>query len=226
MKALLLVGSPRGERSNSKAFGSYLIMRMEADGAQVSTEYLVRLAKSPGGLENLTAAVDDADIIVIAAPLYIDSIPAYVIRALEQIRDSRKAVPASKRQRLFVIVNSGFPEAKHNHVAIDMYRLFAREAGMEWAGGIPRGWGMAVDRRPLESLGGMTLRQRSGLDQVASALAKDEPVPEKAIEMAAKPFMPMPLGRLMMILFGKRMWESQVEDKNVLSHMYDRPYER
>lgn len=85
---------------------------------------------------------------------------------------------------------------------------------------------MAVDRRSLETLGGMTMRLRSGLDQVASALTKDEPVPEKAIELAARPFMPMPLGRLMMILFGKRMWDRQVADKNVLPHMYDRPYQR
>jgi NAD(P)H-dependent FMN reductase len=226
IKALLLVGSPRGERSNSNAFGTYLLKKMESYGAEVSTEYMVRRANKPGGLETLASAVDAADVIVIAAPLYIDSIPAYVIRALEHIRDARKAVPAYKRQRLFVVVNSGFPEPEHNHIALDMYRLFARETGMEWAGGIPRGWGMAVDRRPLETLGGMTMRLRSGLDEVASALARDEPVPEKAIALAVKPFMPMSLGRLMMIFYGKRMWNSQVQDKNVLAHMYDRPYQR
>lgn len=110
IKALLLVGSPRGERSNSNAFGSYLMKKMESHGAETNTEFLVRLAKSPAGLEKLKAAVDEADVIVIAAPLYIDSIPAHVIRALEHIRDARKAgTLAGKRQRLFVIVNSGFP---------------------------------------------------------------------------------------------------------------------
>jgi NAD(P)H-dependent FMN reductase len=141
VKALLLVGSPRGERSNSNAFGSYLMKKIGSCNAEVSSEYAVRLANSPAGLEKLTAAVNGADVIVIAAPLYIDSIPVYMIRALEHIRDARKAEPIGKRQRRFVIVNSGFPEPGHNYIALDMYRLFARETGMEWSGGIPRGWG-------------------------------------------------------------------------------------
>ncbi len=97
----------------------------------------------------MLSAVDGARIIVLASPLYIDSVPAPVIRAMELIRDHRAHSPAPNEQRLLTIVNSGFPEVRHNFIALEIYKRFAVEAGFTWAGGLALGMGEAIAGEPL-----------------------------------------------------------------------------
>ena len=47
-------------------------------------------------------------------------------------------------------MNCGFAEAHHNDVALDIYRLFARDAGLHWAGGLAIGGGGMFAGKPLK----------------------------------------------------------------------------
>jgi len=54
---------------------------------------------------------------------------------------------------IVAIANSGFPEAEHSQTALEVCRLFARQVGFDWAGGLAMGGGGMVSGQPLAELG-------------------------------------------------------------------------
>ena len=141
--ALLLVGSPRREKSNSKSLGDYLLKSLSKKGLETRTIQIYDSLKSKENIEELIKAVNKHDLIIIAAPLYVDSIPASVIKALEIIYENRKNNVPDKKQSLISIVNCGFPESYHNNTATSIYKYFAKKAKFNWKGGLSLGQGEA-----------------------------------------------------------------------------------
>lgn len=187
-RALLLVGSPRGRHSTSAVLGTYLLNRLREVGLETAKVQEVRSAESQEGFEAFLPDLEQADLLILSFPLYVDTLPAIATRFLERLAESRIADPESKR--LVAIANCGFPEAWQNDTALAICRKFAGEMGLKWAGGLALGGGTAIDGRPLEALGGLMRNVRQALDLAAVALAAGHPVPRKAVDLMAKPFMP------------------------------------
>ena len=59
-----------------------------------------------------------------------------------------------------------------------MCRLFARDAGFEWLGGLGRGGGGMLDGKPLEKTPGLLTATRNALDLAADCLARGVPFSE------------------------------------------------
>jgi hypothetical protein len=224
-RALLIIGSPRCETSNSEAIGTYLMERLGEQGVAWAKVYTFRLNRTPTSQQKFLDAVDGADILVLASPLYIDSIPSFTIRAMELINEHRKSMDDPKKQGLFVIINCGFPEAAHNKVALEIYRQFAFESGIAWEGCANVGCGMAIDSRPLKAVGGMARNLMKGLDLAARSLAGDEPVSEEAQRLASMPFLPLFLLRFITVAAGKSEWNKQARANGAEKMMYAKPYE-
>ncbi len=223
--ALLVVGSPKCEKSTSDAIGTYLMERLGEKGVAWDRAYAYRLIRTAEGREKLLNKVNVADILIFASPLYTDSIPSFMIRAMELINERRSAMESPKEQKLFVIVNNGFPEPVHNQTALAIYQHFARESGIGWAGGARVGWGSAISGRPLSSVGGMVRNLTEGLQRAAEALAEGARVSTEAENLMSKPFIPLLLAKLMMSVAGGVSWNSQARKNGVKARMYDRPYE-
>ncbi len=187
--ALLLVGSPRGKRSASQKLGHYLLEQLAARGWHTEQLYLRSMVRKPEKQQQLVAAVDRADVVILSAPLYVDTAPAFVIKSLEIIARQQDALTARRRQFL-AISNCGFPESLHNEPAITVYRLFARQVGFDWAGGLMLGGGATIEARGLESLGGLARNVLRSLDLTAEALSEGRAAPEEALRLMAKPMMP------------------------------------
>ncbi len=219
-KVLLLVASARKPRSTSEALGTYLCERLAEHGIASETIRLAQAFKEEMGNADLLAAVDRADIVVLAFPLFADSVPYLGVRAMELIAAHRQADGERKRQQLLAIVNSGFPEAKQNDTALSICRIFAREAGFEWAGGLALGGGAALNGQPPQKLGGMTRNVVLALDQAAAALAAGQAVPPTAVEAMARPLVPAWLYRTMSG-FGFRQ---QARKRGIGQKLRDRPY--
>lgn len=183
-KALLLVGSARRPRSTSEALGTYLCERLGESGFETETLLLHR--NQPALLD----AVDRADILLLACPLYADSLPYLVVEALERIAQHRLENARARGQRMAAIVNSGFPETQHNDLAIAICRQFAREAGFEWVGGLALGGGPVLNGRSPKEAGGMARHALESLDLAAAALAEGRPLPQEALQAMARPMMP------------------------------------
>jgi hypothetical protein len=197
-RALLLVGSPRRKRSTSLVLGSRVLERLAGRGWQTGTRHLLTELERDSTLDEVVRDFWAADLVILAFPVYVDSLPAHMVRALEQIAARRPrhscAGPGSpavaSRPRLVGVANSGFPERVHTRLPLDLCARFCREAGVVWAGGLGLGAGPVIDGRPLESRGFLVRRVVRALDLAAAALAEGGEVPPEAAGLMARPPLP------------------------------------
>jgi multimeric flavodoxin WrbA len=209
MKALLLVGSPRKEKSASETLGAYLLGGLEAQGADARRLYVYPALRSEERLDALIGATAAANVVIISAPLYVDALPAAVTELLEILYLRLDDHQRPEEQRLVAISNCGFPEAEQNDIALQIYRSFARQAGFTWAGGLAIGGGEMVKGRPLEESGGMARNVIAALDLAAEALAEGKSIPQEAVDLMAKPLAPAWIYRAM----GNVGWHIQALQK-------------
>jgi multimeric flavodoxin WrbA len=220
-KALLLVGSPRTRKSTSDSLGSYLLEQLQAQGIQVETRYIHTTLHSKERWSAVLAAVDAADLLLLAFPLYVDTLPAPVIEALERIAARRAARQTAAPHRFAAIVNCGFPEAVHMDNATAVCALFARQAGFGWAGALalPGGEGM-IHGAPLAELGGRAIPIKKSLELAALALAQGESIPQTAGDLLARPVVPAWLYRI----FGGFGWKRMAKRYRAEKHLRRQPY--
>jgi multimeric flavodoxin WrbA len=219
-RALLLVGSPRGKNSTSQALGGYLYERLAAQGVQTETIRLYTVLKSPDRRQMLLDAVSQADLVTLAFPLYVDSLPAPVISVLETLAAQRGERATAPAQRFTAIVNCGFPEAAHTRTALAICRNFARLNGFAWAGGLALGGGEMVHGTPLDELDGRAIPLKRSLELAGAALAAGRPVPPEAVALMARPVIPPWLYRL----FGGRGWKQQAKRYHAQDRLKAQPY--
>jgi multimeric flavodoxin WrbA len=219
-RALLLVGSPRTRNSTSGALGSYLRDQLNVANVTTETIYLHTVVNSPAKLHATVDAFDNADLVVLAFPVYVDALPAPAMRLLEHIAAHRRANPPAKAQRFAAIGNCGFPEAAHNAPALAICACFAQQAGLEWAGGLALGGGGIVAGEPLDSAGGKAEPLRAALTMAAQALARGEAIPQSAADMLAKPIIPAWLYRT----FGSLGWHIEARRYKTGRMLRRQPY--
>ena len=192
--ALLLVGSPKPGESSSGSLGAYLLEGLEKHGVKSRTLHVAKAVRSDAAVEELLAAVAAADLLVFSFPLYVDSLPAPAILALELIAARRAAEDGAADPEagpaFVAICQSGFPEADHSAVAIEICRNFASSAGLVWAGGLIMPEGGMLNSQPMSKVKGMMRSAVGALDLAAEALAAGRPVPDEALQRMAKPAFP------------------------------------
>jgi multimeric flavodoxin WrbA len=218
-RALLLVGSPRTKKSTSHSLGGYLFERLGAQSIQTETIYLHTVLRSGEKSQALLEAVDAADLVLLAFPLYVDSLPAPTIEALERIAAHRAG--QTTRKLFAAIANCGFPEAHHNDTALAICATFARQAGFEWAGSLSLGAGEGmVHGTPLNEMDGRAIVLKQALDLAAEALAQGRAIPQAAQALWAKPFIPAWLYRLA----GVYGWRQQAKGWGAEKALKRQPY--
>jgi multimeric flavodoxin WrbA len=213
-RALLIVGSPKTkDSSTSSVLGGHLLERLKERGWETESLTLRASLNRPEGEGELLSSVERAGLILLVFPLYADALPYLVTKALAVIATHRRADPKPSPRRLVAIVNSGFPEAHQNAVALAICHEFAAQNGFEWAGGLALGGGGMIGGQPL------TGAKRSGppvkhviaaLEMTAAALAEGLPVPAEAVRMIAKnpiPLIPFALWRWLYVRMGGKGFE-------------------
>jgi multimeric flavodoxin WrbA len=218
-RAVLLVGSPRTKKSTSASLGGYLMDKLAARGIETETIQIYTTFNSAERTRLAFERLDQADLVVLAFPLYADSLPAPVIAALEKIAAHRSSVKTT--QRFIAIANCGFPEARHNETALAICREFAGQSGMTWCGSLSLGAGEGmVHGVPLNELGGQGAMFRKSLDLAAAALADGKPIPQQARDLLAKPFIPNWLYKVV----GGFGWKQQAKKYGKQKFMKLQPY--
>ena len=219
--ALLLVGSAKKPKSTSEALGSYLLERLGEQGYQIEMLQINHILRTDAGYNTLLNATDRANIVVLAFPTYIDSLPASVTKALEIVAEHRRT-QGDISQRFLAIANCGLPEPQHNYTALEICRLFAREAGYSWAGGLALGGGEALNGLPLKEAGWRARNVVRALTLASQALAKDEVVPGEAFELMGKPIVPT----WIYLLVGAFGWKQRARIFGSRANLQDRPFQR
>jgi len=219
-KVLLMVGSPKGEKSTSNSIASYISRKFSENHVEVEKTYIVKDIRSKKSIDRLILKINDSDILILVSPLYVDSIPAIAIKAMEKIHENKNN--SVEKKQMMAIFNCGFPEPHHNDLAIDMCKKFASLSGIMWAGSVTIGMGASLEGRSLDNFG-MAKNLRNGLDMAVNALANGNAVPKEAEIISSKPLMPISIAKFVMCTFGGIMWGKQM-DKQAKKKMYDRPY--
>lgn len=219
-KIVLVVGSPKGSKSTSAALGKYLIEKLSQQDFRMETAYIYPSLKTEETRQRFLSVIAGADIIILAFPLYVDSPPYGVIKVMEIITDRQITPVNTGKQKLAAIINCGFPEARQNDTALAVCRKFAAESGMEWLGGLSLGGGGAIDGRPLDCIGGMARNVKKALDAAASDIAGGRPISRRALDLMARPMMPIWL----YLLGGNWGWKSQARKSGVRNGINDCPH--
>jgi multimeric flavodoxin WrbA len=223
-RALLIVGSPKTlSPSTSGVLGEELLGRLAAAGWETESLTLKPSTFREAGEAELLAAVDQADLILLAFPLYIDTVPYLVGKALEVVAEHRRAARDGARpQGLFVLANNGFPEAHQDNLALSIVRRFATRSGMTWLGGMALGAGEGmIGGHPLTAKGenGIPLfRVSQALDAAGAALARGEALPADAWQGMAKvpiPYMPRLIWHQMFIRGAASYWQKEAAGHGV-----------
>jgi hypothetical protein len=220
MKALLLIGSPRMKRSASFTLGRYLLDQLAEHDVAGETHFVKKDLRSDEATDELIDAVIRADLVILSTPLYVDSLPAPVTRALEILSQHLDQSNHPARQQFVAICNSGFPEAEHNDIALAICEQFAHATGFTWAGGLALGGGGVVQGRSLTESEGRARNVITALDQTAEALARGDAVPEEAQALMRKPIIPPWMYRTI----GQIGWHVQARTYGQFGKLRQRPW--
>lgn len=208
-RAVLLVGSPRANRSTSFVLGTYLIDKLKASGVITETFFIYRIPEKSFEWEEMLKSTDNADLVILSFPLYIDTLPSKVIYLMEEWRKARLQRDRSVASHFTAVVNCGFPEKVHCNNVISVSRLFSREIGAIWSNAVAVTGGRGLGKKPLEDWGNNTRNLIRGLDLAADSLLKGQVISSKSIKLMAKLKQPPWLYRLK----GNRFWK-KLEAKN------------
>jgi len=208
--ALVLCGSPKLIQSSSLELGAYLARRLETAG--VRTVVRPRVPR-----ESLLADVAAADLLLLSFPLYADGIPAHLKESLMIIATAQLGP-----KYCAALVQCGFLESSQNDSAIEMCRLFARDAGFIWLGGLGRGAGGMLAGKPLEQAPPPLRTTREALDLAAEQLSRGEPFSAEVI----KAFRTPPLPRWLYALAADSGFIMQLLRNGRLLSLFAKPYRK
>lgn len=216
-RALLLVGSPRTKKSTSASLGGYLFEQLEAWSVETRTIHIYTSLYSRERMKAMYEAINTADLVVLAFPLYVDCLPAPVTNALEKIAEHCN----QSSIRFGAIANCGFPESRHNNTALAICSQFAHQNGFAWMGGLSLGAGEGlVHGVPLNELDGRAIPLKKSLDLAAQALAAGNHIPQSARDLLAQPIIP----NWMYTVQGGFGWRQQAKQYGMEKELKRKPY--
>ena len=219
MNALILTGSPKGRKSASFTLASKLAEGLRENDVSVSNELVHACLRTEEGTRRLLDAVDGSNLVVLAFPLYVDSLPAPLTQLLEFVAERRTRVASPGMPRLAAIVQCGFPESHQCDTAVGICRLFAERTGMRWAGALAMGMGGSIGEDIMRLPGGGK-NILDALKMTAESLAKGDAIPEAATARFAKPLIP----RWLYIMIGNLGWRMQLRKNKARRPLRYRPY--
>jgi hypothetical protein len=205
--ALLIIGSPRGSKSTSETLGNYLLERLSEEGFITKKIYIHQLLLREKRKRELLSHIKNSDLIILSFPLYVDSLPSPVIRAMEYLSQnlSIDSKTPSEMKDFLAVCNSGFPESDQITTAIKICKNFSQKIGFQWLGGLRIGAGEAIQGRSLKESGKIVNNIIKGFDLAIKNIIKREKISQEAIDFASEILFPKKIYKF----FGNMGWRFQ-----------------
>ncbi len=220
MKRLALNGSPRGASSNSRKILEWLFEGMAAAGAEAPPVLdLARTRELPAQRK----AFLEAEEVILAFPLYTDSVPGIVKGFIDSLADAAPGALAGKR--IVFIIHSGFPESVQSEpVAAYMERL-CRRLGMIHCGTAIKGGSEGFRMMPDK----MTRAPHELFVRLGRSLVEEGRFSPEAVERLSRP---RRLGLVLvavysvMAVFGvtNMYWNWMLKKNGAYERRFDQPY--
>lgn len=217
---VILVGSPKKQSSATSSIASFL--QKEFDKKAIRTKIInIHTALSSKEKElSLLEGLKDADTIIFATPLYVDCLPGKVIQCLELLSSKKDTLFQSAKPKLAAISVCGFPESSHNQTALSIYKIFAKEIGFQWLGGLGIGMGEAIKELEEPKYAFITKTVMKALTISAENLSLNKSIPEEAQKMLASPMMPAKA----FIWIADKYWKKLARENRVIENINDTPF--
>ena len=136
-KIMIINGSPRAPKSNSKQYAAYF-----SKVCPVETEYF-SITKT--NHLDLCRAMDGFSDVLFVFPLYADSIPVTLLNFLKTLEEN----PPEHKPTVSVLINCGFLEPEQNDIAVEMMGLYAEKNGYPFGSVLKIGSGEAILSTPF-----------------------------------------------------------------------------
>lgn len=146
-KILILNGSPRAPKSNSKRYAEIFMKHYPH-------EAVYRAVNSKNHL-TLCKEINDYTQILFVFPLYADALPSGFLHFLKTLETH----PPARKPLISILINCGFLEHEQNEVAIRMMRLFCRRNGYLMGSILMLGSGEAILNTPFKYIATRKIRQ-------------------------------------------------------------------
>ena len=178
-RLLMVNGSPRGPRSNSKEYGNLFASYFPGE---VDT-YLVTQRNHTQVVQNLRSYSD----ILLVFPLYADGLPVTLMEFLKVMQEH----PPEEKPTIHLLINCGFLEPEQNEVASEMVQLFCQQNGYAFGSMLWIGSGEAILTTPFRS------RAVKKIQALARGIANGRPVQLKTT---------MPLPKWLFLRASRSYW--------------------
>ena len=219
MQLAVFNGSPRGVKSNTRLLMEQMLAGYESacGEADVSVHFLAKT----GQLVEQVAAYEAADLVILAFPLYTDSMPGIVKAFIESLAPVQKQTGF----KIGFLVQSGFPEAVHcAHVEAYLEKL-ADRLGAEYIGTIIKGGVEGIQIQPEQ----MTRKLYESMREFGRDLAETGAWDLSRIMMLRKPYRFSALNAFVFRLFTytgltNYYWNMNLRKHDAYDRRFDRPY--
>ena len=146
-KLMILNGSPRAPRSNSKEYAAIF-----TGACSLPTEIF---AITPKNHLELCSRMEEFSQLLLVFPLYADGIPVPLLSFLKTLA----AHPPKKKPVISVLINCGFIEWQQNRLAVEMVKLFCTQQGYVFGSALMIGSGEAILKTPFRFLAERGIRK-------------------------------------------------------------------
>jgi len=210
---VIINGSPKAKISVSKLLIDFLQTQF-SPAAQVfqATQLLDKTLDSEEYRKIL-----QADVLLLVFPLYIDALPAPLVKVLNTLEIIIKNTKPSKLPLLYAVVNCGFFEAQHNLLAIEILENFASRCGLNWMHGLAIGSGGLLLTFEDNSQGSVMKHIYDKLSELAQAINSQEKLP-------ATKFVQPQIPRLIYTISGNISWKAAAKKRNTTTSLKARPH--
>lgn len=174
-KILILNGSPRSEKSNSKHFAEIF-----KKSSAKNTQYYNILKTNHS---ELCSKINSCSDLLFVFPLYADSLPVTLLDFLKSLE-----VNAPKNKPVIsVLINCGFLESNQNDTAVRILNLFCRQNGYTFGSVLKIGSGEAILSTPFKILAKIKIKAlaKSILSGKYKTLSVTMPISKKAFIKAS-----------------------------------------
>lgn len=217
MRWAIINGSPRGTRGNTPILLEQLMRGLQAAGCSTELEHLAL----PHSRTRAKELFGRCERVLVAFPLYTDSMPGQVMAFFESLEDLCGRV---NNPGLAFLVQSGFPEAGQSRAIEHWLGLFAKRVGSPYLGTIVKGGVEGIQAMPSA----MTRSMFKKVESIGHHLGANDRLDPKALRDLAGPDW-TPRWRL---LFSKpwirlnaaAYWNGQLKSNGAFARRFDRPY--
>jgi multimeric flavodoxin WrbA len=213
---LMIVGSPRLRTSNSYSIAHYITQGLEKLRWNTDLMFAHKAFSSDEILHELIQKAQNASIIGIIFPLYVDAVPGPLVNVLTQLCEYHRQ--ENTEQKVFAIVNQGFPEPHQSNLALEIIDQFTKEYHAMYLGGYGIGAGGVIGGMPIEQIKHRSKQLVKALDLTIQSLHQQRSLSNQAEQLLSKPI----FSKSLYLTFGNMAWKKQA-NKHGVKNLYQKP---